>query len=496
MGNTCMCQQRISEDYQFEDPQAEDKNLHKKSIVDQHEDKIQREKHDHQKDQQTVDIDPIQLKSYEIEDNRPQGLKPLTIEAQEEFFDQYPVVVKQMIQKLPKLEIEANLSPNYKRIPNIDTHYQLLSGDVYVGQWVEGKPYGLGKIYYIDQSVYEGQVVDGIPDGEGRKIFKDGSIYTGQFKMGDITGKGKFVQFNNGFEYKGEFLCGKPDGIGKETWPDQTTYQGQYKMGKKNGRGTFIWGNRKSQKTGKEESFIGDFQNDLFHGVGRYEWPDGRIYDGEWVEGKMEGKGEFIWQDKRKYIGSYLKDLKSGHGVLEWPNGKNLAGTWRMGKLNGIAVLTIKGKVLEGQNKPEPDRIFLSEWEDGKRIKWINNLSPSPIYSNISYHRNFDERSSQFQQSQYKQDGRKNNNKRQIKTIFQSDNFNIPSEKIDSQFQQTQKQIEQQQQQQSFNINSDSQENQLQKQPYDIIEKNEQELNQNRKEKQIQIHEEQKFDQT
>ena len=77
--------------------------------------------------------------------------------------------------------------------------------------------------------------------------------------------------------------------------------------------------------------------------------------------------------DKRKYIGSYLKDLKSGRGVLEWPDGKRLAGFWRMGKLNGIATLTIKGKIKEGENISEPDRIFLSEWEDGKIIRWIDS---------------------------------------------------------------------------------------------------------------------------
>lgn len=58
---------------------------------------------------------------------------------------------------------------------------------------------------------------------------------------------------------------------------------------------------------------------------------------------------------------------------MEWPDGKKLAGKWRMGKLQGIATLTIKGKLKEGEKEPEPDKVFLSEWEDGKRIRWLDN---------------------------------------------------------------------------------------------------------------------------
>ena len=32
--------------------------------------------------------------------------------------------------------------------------------------------------------------------------------------------------------------------------------------------------------TSRLETYTGDFKNDIFHGYGRYEWSDGRIYDG------------------------------------------------------------------------------------------------------------------------------------------------------------------------------------------------------------------------
>ena len=37
--------------------------------------------------------------------------------------------------------------------------------------------------------------------------------------------------------------------------------------------------------------------------IGRYQWSDGRTYNGDWKNNKMDGKGEFSWADGRKYIG-------------------------------------------------------------------------------------------------------------------------------------------------------------------------------------------------
>ena len=41
-------------------------------------------------------------------------------------------------------------------------------------------------------------------------------------------------------------------------------------------------------------------------GFGRFEWPDGRRYEGEYIDDKKEGKGSFFWPDGRKYEGDWL----------------------------------------------------------------------------------------------------------------------------------------------------------------------------------------------
>ena len=40
------------------------------------------------------------------------------------------------------------------------------------------------------------------------------------------------------------------------------------------------------------------------HGKGRYEWPDGSYFDGEWLENNINGFGEYKWTDDRGYIGT------------------------------------------------------------------------------------------------------------------------------------------------------------------------------------------------
>jgi hypothetical protein len=54
----------------------------------------------------------------------------------------------------------------------------------------------------------------------------------------------------------------------------------------------------------------------IFKGI--YEWSDGRKYEGEWKNNKMEGYGVFTWPDGRRYEGEYIDDKKEGNGVFFW----------------------------------------------------------------------------------------------------------------------------------------------------------------------------------
>ena len=62
-------------------------------------------------------------------------------------------------------------------------------------------------------------------------------------------------------------------------------------------------------------------------------WGRGKIYKGEWVNNKMEGKGVMEWPDGRIYEGYFKDDMKEGPGKLIMPDGKVLKGLWNNDKL-------------------------------------------------------------------------------------------------------------------------------------------------------------------
>jgi hypothetical protein len=46
----------------------------------------------------------------------------------------------------------------------------------------------------------------------------------------------------------------------------------------------------------------------------------------------MNGKGHTVWPDGKSYDGSYLDDKKDGFGIFIWENGKKYEGEWQNGK--------------------------------------------------------------------------------------------------------------------------------------------------------------------
>ena len=46
----------------------------------------------------------------------------------------------------------------------------------------------------------------------------------------------------------------------------------------------------------------------------------------------MNGKGKFIWHDKKVYKGSFKANKLDGEGRIEFPNGQIAAGRWKDGE--------------------------------------------------------------------------------------------------------------------------------------------------------------------
>ena len=108
-------------------------------------------------------------------------------------------------------------------------------------------------------------------------------------------------------------------------------------------------------------SYTGYIKNGVPHGEGIYVWSmTNCIYFGEFVEGKYEGQGTFVWHNGDKLVGTFAKGVPvegvytyassgctytgtfnsnwkyEGQGVFTWPSGWKYEGLFRDGKaVNG-----------------------------------------------------------------------------------------------------------------------------------------------------------------
>ena len=176
------------------------------------------------------------------------------------------------------------------------------NGDIYQGEWNNGKACGYGVYVDLVGSIYRGEWDEDQFHGKGIEMWNFGDIkYQGDFVHAQKTGKGKF-EFEGNY-YEGEFRNGLFEGLGKYYFAESgKTYEGEFHDNSIIGRGVMMWA-------------------------------DGSKYEGEFVNGKMEGKGTKTWANGNRYEGMWKNDLQHGHGVaFNSKTNKESAEEWKEGK--------------------------------------------------------------------------------------------------------------------------------------------------------------------
>jgi len=117
--------------------------------------------------------------------------------------------------------------------------------------------------------------------------------------------------------------------------------------------------------------YEGQWKNGKFHGQGTLTRPDGRRYEGQWKEGYENGQGKWTSNDGNIYVGQWKDGKKNGFGTITLPDGRKYSGQWKDGYWNGQGALyNSNGKIDKKGN-----------WVNGYYV--INNVKyDSPfIYS-------------------------------------------------------------------------------------------------------------------
>ncbi len=78
---------------------------------------------------------------------------------------------------------------------------------------------------------------------------------------------------------------------------------------------------------------IGQWKNDLKHGKAIIYYENGSIkYDGDFINDNFNGYGKYIYRDNQYYIGQWKNDLKHGKGTMYYSNGNiKQKGNWDNG---------------------------------------------------------------------------------------------------------------------------------------------------------------------
>jgi len=110
---------------------------------------------------------------------------------------------------------------------------------------------------WANGEVYSGEWKNGRFNGYGNYSYSNGTIFTGMFKDGEFGDRG-IMKLGNGDKYTGSFKNSQPNGKGIYKWADGSCYDGYFTGGLRNGRGTMVYSNGRTEKgMWKDDEHVG-----------------------------------------------------------------------------------------------------------------------------------------------------------------------------------------------------------------------------------------------
>ena len=309
------------------------------------------------------------------------------------------ILMKYNVQKLKKIINKLFITKNIKNIDNninnenkelldikqYNEEYETIKGElnfedldinlipekkhIFIGIKQNNLKQGLGlDIFKSFNSYFFGQFINGKRCGLGKYSINNQNhnyIYKGEINGAYANGYGQFINNEILMNYEGEWKNSLKDGIGIETYK-KNFYQGEFVNGKRNGIGEYFWE--------KDVFYIGEWKDNLMNGEGIYYFSKEAWYEGSFKNNKMEGFGILNVKNSKIYAGFYKNDYKDGFGIKIWDNDKKAyVGFWKNNKQEGF------GKFFK------KDKIKYAIYKDGIIVNEINdNENINKIYSDIN----------------------------------------------------------------------------------------------------------------
>lgn len=101
--------------------------------------------------------------------------------------------------------------------------------------------------------------------------------------------------------------------------------------------------------------YEGQWMNNLFHGQGRFEWANGDSHEGAFAFGKRSGLGAGKWAYGGVFEGGFLNDKKEGYGIVYASTGPIVHGTYVEDKRQGPGKIIMPGNfvIFDGDYKDD-----------------------------------------------------------------------------------------------------------------------------------------------
>lgn len=100
--------------------------------------------------------------------------------------------------------------------------------------------------------------------------------------------------------YDGDWAHSSMTGQGKRQWPSGNTYEGEWQNNMKHGFGKFVW--KREPNDVAENFYEGQWKYDKMSGMGKRQYGNGVIFIGQWIDGKQQVNGRYVFKDEQKVV--------------------------------------------------------------------------------------------------------------------------------------------------------------------------------------------------
>jgi len=120
---------------------------------------------------------------------------------------------------------------------------------------------------------------------------------------------------------KGRMVFGKKE-------PDHKYYEGDFQDNMYHGMGKFVWVSG--------TTYEGEFEHSKPEGQGRIEYASGLVYRGHWKTGEWDGLGKELYKEGGYRYGGYEHGQRDGNFLFVNPKGYTICEHWNQGTVTTV----------------------------------------------------------------------------------------------------------------------------------------------------------------